>query len=230
MNLILVLILSLLPALAIALLIYFRDIHDREPMRMLVLAFLCGALSFGISIGIGYGLHAVTELDPGDLLDQLIRAFIFVGLIEELSKYGFLRGIFFRSSHFDEPFDGIVYAVMIGMGFATVENVIYIMHGGSETALIRMFTAVPAHAVFAVIMGFFLGEAKVFPTSRGLFSALGLFAATFVHGFYDYFLFISFVPGLWVQAFVSLAIAIGLSWFAMRRHQQDSPHRSDIDD
>ena len=92
-----------------------------------------------------------------------------------------------------------------------------------------MFTAVPAHAVFAVIMGFFLGEAKVFPTSSGLFAMLALFFATFVHGFYDYFLFISFIPGLWAQAIISLLIAIGFTYYAIRKHLRESPFSEDDD-
>jgi RsiW-degrading membrane proteinase PrsW (M82 family) len=230
MEFIFVLALSLAPGLVIALFIYLRDIHQPEPVSMLVKSFALGVVSFFLSLAIGYGLKEVTHLDYSNLIDQLIRAFIFVALLEEACKYLFLRGIIFRSKYFDEPFDGIVYAVMIGMGFATAENVIYAIQGGGSTALVRMFTAVPAHAVFAVIMGFFLGEAKAFPTSASLFGFLAIFFATFIHGFYDYFLFISFIPGLWVQAIVSLIIAIGFTYFAIKKHQRESPHRGDDDD
>ncbi len=227
MQFIFVLALSLAPGLAIALFVYFRDVHEPEPLRMLVRAFLFGVVAFFLSLGIAYGLSAVTNLDYEDLADQLIRAFVFVALLEESCKFLFLRGILYRSKYFDEPYDGIVYAVMIGMGFASAENIIYAIHGGGSTAMIRMFTAVPAHAVFAVIMGFFVGEAKVFPTSSGLYSILALFFAVFVHGFYDYFLFISFIPGLWAQAFISLLIALGFTYYAMRRRLRESPFGED---
>ncbi|MDX1477794.1 MAG: PrsW family glutamic-type intramembrane protease [Saprospiraceae bacterium] len=227
MSLIFLLALALAPGMAIALYIYLKDADEPEPLRPLIMGLSFGVLAFGISIGLGLLLSGVTDIREGDFIQQMIKAFIFVGLIEEGSKFLFLRGVMYRNPNFNEPFDGIVYAVMIGMGFATAENILYVVNGDAGTAIIRMFTAVPAHAVFAVIMGFFVGEAKVFPTSAGLYAGIGLFLATFVHGVYDYFLFISFVPGLWIQAIISLIIAVVLSHFAMKRHQGDSRFKSD---
>lgn len=218
---------ALAPGIAIALFIYLRDIHEPEPIKPLLLGLLAGVLSFFLSIGIGAVLRNVTNIEPTDVVAQLIRAFVFVGLLEEACKFLFLRGYFYRLPHFDEPFDGIVYAVMIGMGFASAENIVYVLHGGGGTALVRMFSAVPGHAVFAVIMGYFVGEAKMFPTSSGLYLTIGLLAATLAHGFYDYFLFISFIPGLWIQAVASLVFAVILTYFAIKRHQQESPFRDD---
>ncbi len=228
MMIIILLALSIAPGIAIALFIYFKDRHKPEPPRLLLGAALCGILSFFIVLLTGGLVDRATDLSPTDVIDQLIRAFVFVALLEEGVKFLFLRSLFYR--YFDEPFDGIVYAVMVGMGFATVENIVYVIQGGGGTALLRMFTAVPAHAVFAIIMGFFLGEAKVFPTSAGLYHMLGLAFATFVHGFYDYFLFIAFIPGLWIQAFVALLITIVLTHFAIRQRQHDSPFRPDDED
>jgi RsiW-degrading membrane proteinase PrsW (M82 family) len=228
METVFLLLLAIAPGAAIVLFIHLKDKHKPEPLRLLFFGVGLGALSFFLSLVIGKLLHEHTQIDSRDVIDQLIRAFIFVGLVEELSKFLFLRGILYR--YFDEPLDGIVYAVMVAMGFATAENILYVIQGGGGTALIRMFTAVPAHGVFAVIMGFFLGEAKVFPTSSGLFHMLGLAFATFVHGFYDYFLFISFIPGLWIQAFVGLLIAVVLTHFAIKRHQRDSPFNPEDDD
>jgi RsiW-degrading membrane proteinase PrsW (M82 family) len=218
---------ALAPGAAIALFIYLRDGHEPEPIRALILGLLAGVLSFFISLGIGYVLHNVTHMEPTDVVAQIVRAFVFVGLLEEGCKFLFLRGYFYRLPHFDEPFDGIVYAIMIGMGFASAENIVYVLQGGGGTALIRMFTAVPGHAVFAVIMGYFVGEARVFSTSSGLYLTMGLIFATFAHGVYDYFLFISFIPGLWIQALVSLIVAIILTYFAIKRHEQESPFRED---
>ena len=66
----------------------------------------------------------------------------------------------YRKKEFDEPFDGIVYAVMVGMGFATVENISYVSQYGLMTGIMRLFMAVPAHASFAIIMGYFMGKAR----------------------------------------------------------------------
>ena len=86
-----------------------------------------------------------------------------------------------------------------------------------------MFTAVPAHATFAIIMGFFLGKAKFTHRKVLYFSVLALVAAAIFHGSYDYFLFISFIPGLWAGAVISLVIGFVLSRKAVRLHQQTSP-------
>ena len=117
------------------------------------------------------------------------------------------------------------YAVMVGMGFATVENIIYVINGGGGTAIVRMFSAIPAHAVFAILMGFFLGKAKFTHKNENLTIALGLIVATVYHAVYDYFLFISFVAGIWILAGVSLIIAIVLSRISIKIHQEASPFK-----
>ncbi len=221
LNTIILLILAIAPGAVIGLYIYLKDPRDLEPTRLIILSVICGVLSFFISLGIGYFLHLNTKVDQGDIIHQMIRAVLFVGLVEEGAKFLFLRGILFNNKSFTHPFDGIVYSVMVGMGFAVTENIIYVMNGGGGTALIRMFTAVPAHAVFAIIMGFFLGEAKVFKTSRSLYSWMALGFATFVHGYYDYFLFLPSIKGLWVQAIVALVIVVGLTHFAIKLRKDE---------
>lgn len=221
MNTLILLIMAILPGLAITMIIYLRDIRKPEPSKFMLVSILFGALSFFISLGIGLLLHKYTNIEKDNFAHQMIRALIFVGFVEEGSKFLFLRGILFQNRHFKEPFDGILYAVMVGMGFAIAENIVYVLNGDGGTALIRMFTAVPAHGVFAVIMGFFLGEAKVFQTSSFLYAGMALGLATFVHGYYDYFLFLSFVPGLWIQAFVSLVIVVVLTHFAIKMRRDE---------
>ena len=129
-------------------------------------------------------------LDQNHLLDVFIKAFFVVGLVEEFSKYVVVRYIAQRNKEFDEPFDGIVYAVMVSMGFATLENILYVYSYGYETGVLRAFTAVPAHATFAVLMGYFMGKAK-FSNRTYVFNLTGLLAATLFHGAYDFFLFIA---------------------------------------
>jgi RsiW-degrading membrane proteinase PrsW (M82 family) len=221
MHTLILLILAITPGIGIALFIYLRDIRKPEPTPLLIVSMGYGVISFFISLGIGYLLKKYTHIEPQNIAHQMIRAVIFVGLVEEGSKFLFLRGILFRNRRFNEPFDGIVYAVMVGMGFAIAENILYVINGDGGTAIVRMFTAVPAHAVFAVIMGFFLGEAKVFPTSSFLYASMALLFATFVHGYYDYFLFLSFVPGLWLQAIASLVIVVVLTHYAIKLRKDE---------
>ena len=119
---------------------------------------------------------------------------------------------------------------MVGMGFATFENVLYVFQYGLPTGVLRMFTAVPAHGTFAVLMGYFLGKAKFSHRNVWVHSILALLVATFFHGAYDYFWFISFVPGIWIGAIVSLIAAFILSRSAIRLHQQASPFIASNDD
>jgi RsiW-degrading membrane proteinase PrsW (M82 family) len=207
---------AVVPGLALALYINFKDPKETKPLGILFQSVLWGVLSFVISILLGILLHNISEIEPKNLADQMIRALIFVGFVEEGSKFLFIRGILFRSKHFYKPFDGIVFSVMVGMGFATAENIVYVLNGDGGTAIVRMFTAVPAHAIFGVIMGYFIGEAKVFKSSSGLFSFMGLFFASFAHGYYDFFLFLSFIPGIWLQAIISLFIIVIITHYIFR--------------
>ena len=219
------LILALAPGIMIIIYIYLKDIHEPEPFSQLALGFGLGILSMLLATGITYLIYDKIHFDDHSMSDMAIKAFLIVALVEELSKYLFIRGVLFRSSHFNEPFDGIIYAVMVGMGFALTENLIYVFKGGGGTAIVRMFTAVPAHALFAVIMGFFLGEAKLEHKHTLLYSVIALIIAILLHGIYDYFLFISFIPGLWMGAVVSLIIGYWFSHKAMEIHQDASPFK-----
>ena len=222
MNLLLLLAMALAPGVAIALYVYWRDEHEREPVGLLLRSFLFGVLSVFLTLAISIPINSLFTIDEQNLTEQAVHAFIIVALIEEFSKFAFVRGILYRNKNFNEPFDGIVYSVMVSMGFATFENILYVFDGGVEVAILRMFTAVPAHASFAVLMGFYLGKAK-FEHKKGYYAFHALGVATLFHGAYDYFWFISYVPGIWLGAIVSLVVGIILSRNAIRIHQQDSP-------
>ena len=152
-----------------------------------------------------------------------------VSFSEEISKYYFLRRFAFRYKEFDEPYDGIMYMLMIGMGFASVENLMYVLgqetfQDGLQVAKMRAWTAVPAHATFAVLMGYFAGLAKFNRANRARLLITGLLLAIAFHGAYDFFLMQQSYPPLVGGALLSLVAAAGLSWRAIRRHQRRSPH------
>lgn len=214
--------LALAPGVAIIVYIYLKDKHEREPVGLLIKSFLYGILSIIVTLIISGAMQPFISIDETNVADQAIHAFVMVALVEEFSKFIFVRGVLFRNKNFNEPFDGIVYAVMVSMGFATLENVLYVMEGGAGTAIMRMFTAVPAHATFGVLMGHFLGKAK-FEHRKGYYAFHALGVAVIFHGAYDYFLFISFVPGIALGALVSLVVALYLSRKAIRLHQAVSP-------
>lgn len=223
MNFLILLALALAPGIAIAVYIYLKDKHEPEPVSLLFTSFMYGCASTLVTLSISWPLDFVVSFKEDDVLHQFGNAFFKVALIEEFSKFIFIRFILYYNKNFNEPFDGIMYAVMVGMGFATLENVLYVFQYGVATGIVRMFTAVPAHATFAILMGYMLGKAKFTHRHEMLYSLAALGIATIFHGAYDYFLFISFKPGVWIGAFISLIVAVILSRKAIRLHQQSSP-------
>jgi len=217
------LLLAIAPICAVILYIYFKDIYEKEPKRLLLSSFLFGAIgSIVITTVFYYILDILIPLNNAySIPQQFIKAFVIVGLTEEFSKYIFVRFYAQPKKQFNEPFDGIVYAVMVSMGFAATENVLYVLESGFSTAILRAFTAVPAHATFGILMGYYMGKAK-FSKNRRLLNICGLLLAVTFHGCYDFFLFMNFIPGIWIGAFISLAIGILLSRKAIKKHQEDS--------
>lgn len=224
MDLMTLLAISSAPAACIILYIYLKDKYEREPIGLLVKSFLFGIVAVIVTFLISFPLDMFVPTDEQDLTQQAVHAFLLVALVEEFSKFLFVRGVLYHDDHFNEPFDGIVYSVMVSMGFATLENILYVSQGGFTTALLRMFTAVPAHATFAVLMGYYIGKGK-FEAGRGYMAIIGLLSATLFHGAYDYFWFISFVPGIWIGAILSLVVGLWLAKKAIRIHQEASPFR-----
>lgn len=217
------LILALAPAAIIMLYIYVKDKYEKEPFRLLAKNFFLGAT---VSIVLTFALSAIaknvfTVTDPTSIFQQFIDAFFIVALIEELSKYLIVRFVAQKNVAFNEPFDGIVYAVMVSMGFAALENVLYVFQYGFGNGILRAFTAVPAHATFGILMGYFMGKAK-FSNNKVKWNLIGLLTATVFHGSYDFFLFINFIPGVYIGAFVSLIIGIDLSRKAIKKHLERS--------
>ena len=222
MNIFFLLAIALAPGAAIGLYIYWKDKHEREPLGLLVKSFFFGVISTLITLLISWPISRLIPLDPTSLTQQAVHAFLLVALIEEFSKFIFVRWVLYPNKNFNEPFDGIVYSVTVSLGFAGLENILYVMDGGVETAVLRMFTAVPAHASFGVLMGYFLGKAK-FEHKKAHYAIYALGVATLFHGAYDYFWFISYVPGIWIGAVIFLIIGIVLSRRAIHIHQQASP-------
>ena len=216
--------LAVAPGIAIMLYVYWSDTHEKEPTRLVLLSFFYGCLSVLVTLTISAILYSFIVLEEDNILHQGIDAFFMVALVEEFSKFIFVRWLIFPKKDFNEPYDGIVYTVMVGMGFATVENIMYVFQGGYSVGILRMFTAVPAHAAFAVLMGYFLGMAK-FRHDVNRYAMFGLISAMLLHGAYDFFLFISWIPGIWLGALISLILGIVLSFKAMKIHREDSPFK-----
>ena len=207
MNLIII---ALAPVLIIAFYIYLRDKYEREPLGQLLLAIIAGSL---ISIPVVFvegwlrtPLHYLAGYPAAAW-----NAFVVAGLTEEVFKFLALMILFWGNRNFNEKFDGIVYACFISLGFGGVENILYVMDGGAGLGLIRAFTAVPAHALFGVIMGYHAGLAKFFPGEKFFRLFLALAMPVLLHGVYDFILmsahpylllaFIPYVAFLWIFGF-----------------------------
>ncbi|WP_276482210.1 PrsW family intramembrane metalloprotease [Paraflavitalea pollutisoli] len=222
--------LALAPGIAIAFYIYYRDKYDREPFENLFISFLLGVISTAPALIIQNNLLPLLEgwIPRFSITYYVVWAFVLVGISEEGSKFMILRLYSYRRRAFNEPFDGIVYSVMVSMGFATLENVLYVTQHGVATGILRMFLSVPAHACFGVLMGYHAGLAKFDQARAPLHFLKGLFLAVFFHGAFDFFLFLQdnpnvtqYVPQLLLisGSLVSYWIAIRLSLRSIRQHE-----------
>lgn len=211
-------IISIIPSLLIAVFLYFKD-KSREYGAYLILAFILGMVSILPAWLLEQLWQSYAPVSEESVAGTLIFAFVGIALMEELPKFLCLRIGFFPRTFFDEPLDGIVYAGMIGMGFAMVENLLYAFEHGMGTTILRAFTAVPAHGVFAVLMGYYMGLAKFDTTNHALLMRKSLLWAVLIHGLYDFFLIQNFVPGLIGLAILVLYVSIYFCMRLIRMHQ-----------
>ncbi|PIF05906.1 MAG: PrsW family intramembrane metalloprotease [Draconibacterium sp.] len=182
------LILSLAPVFIISVYIYLRDKYDKEPLRLLALALLAGAVIVIPVLVIESFLSNFATLFKG-LAVAAWNAFVVAAFSEELMKYAALYLLIWNRREFNEKFDGIVYAVYISLGFAAVENILYVTGSGLNTGVVRALTAVPAHAIFGITMGFYFGMAKFYESERSSLKMKALIYPIILHGIYDFILF-----------------------------------------
>jgi protease PrsW len=183
---------ALAPGLAICIYIFYTDKYNREPRINLFVSFILGCLA--IIPAIIFEKAFETSVD-GTLAGVALFSYGIVAFSEEASKFLGLRFYSYRQKSFDEPLDGIVYSVMVSMGFATLENLLYVLNYaqqgmGLQVGIQRMFLSVPAHASFGVVMGYFAGKAKFSRGNSFILLCTGLLIAIFFHGTFDFFLFI----------------------------------------
>jgi len=170
------LVLAIAPALFIFLYIYRKDCYEPEPLHLVLWVFFLGALAV-IPAGI-------LELP---FPDGLVTSSIAAPVIEETLKFLVVFVAVYRHPEFDEPMDGIVYAMAAGLGFATVENILYVLEGGVAVGIVRAVASVPGHVIFSCIWGFALGTAKFRPASGRKWIILpALSMAMLLHGIFNF--------------------------------------------
>lgn len=223
--------LALAPVFFIFTYVYLSDKYEREPLIYLIITFFLGVLiAFPVTF-VGEFLMDVSGIRPShdSNFELFLYTFFIVAMTEEGMKFLVLRFYNYPHKEFDEPYDGIMYGVAVSLGFAAIENILYVFEAegdGFEIGILRMFTAVPAHAMFGVLMGFFVGKAKFLKNGEGATKTImfGLFSAMFFHGVYNFLLYQE-AELLTLFAFVALAVGIILAKIAMHTHVEDSPHR-----
>jgi len=179
--------LAIAPALICLVYMYIRDKYEKEPWRLLATGVVIGAImTFPIMQGQGF----VARFMPitGQLGEAAFTSFAIASLVEEGFKFIALYLLVWHSRNLNEKVDGIVYAVFISLGFAGVENVLYVLNpqlGGLTTALMRAVISVPAHGLFGIMMGYYFTMAKFEPQNKVRHIFMAFFVPWAVHGLYN---------------------------------------------
>ena len=185
---------AIIPVALLLIFIYRKDKYQPEPIGKLLLTFFVGCFSVIPAVLIESVLMLFSP-DAGvmPLAAGIYDGYVVAGLSEELCKLLLLMLVIWRSRYFDEYFDGIVYAADLSLGFACVENVMYVMSSDDamSIAFSRGLLAVPAHFLFAVIMGYHLSLAKFDPEHRAGHLFQALIYPVLMHGTYDALLMVS---------------------------------------
>ena len=180
---------ALLPAVLLMGFMLWRDKQQPEPVSWLLRGFFLGALSAFGALCITTPLSALGLAPSGfsNMLEATWYSFFMAAIPEEVSKLFFLWLLLRRNPYFDEHLDGVVYAVCVGLGFAALENIMYLFSAGDEwmgVAVARGLLAVPGHFFFAVLMGYYYSMVHFgHHVKRNRLLVIG--APVLAHGIYD---------------------------------------------
>ena len=194
---------AILPAIVLLYYIYRRD-PKKEPLSMLVRGFGYGLVAAVIAITLETIVAVVgfSTDEPSGVIECVMTAFLGAAIPEELAKFIMLWLMLKRNRYFDEYFDGIVYTVSIGMGFAAVENVGYLFTNidqWQEVAVMRGLFSVPGHFAFAVLMGYFFSLVHIGGRHTQRDKWLVLAVPVLAHGLFDALLFIGSLGGIFAS-------------------------------
>jgi len=219
---------ALLPAIVLMVYVYKKDHVEREPVGVILKVFLIGAAMGPVAGLIESMLFKVFESSiTNEIALLIIEYFIGVALVEELCKFFALNTVR-RNPAFNYVFDGIVYGAAAALGFAALENVLYVFDGGMGVAISRAIFAVPGHFADGVTMGCFYGLARKYELLGDRDKVVSYrFASIAIpvleHGFYDTALSTD------VDALILLSLAvdiafIGFAIYLIRRiSKEDEP-------
>ena len=154
-----------------------------------------GVISIPLSlcISIPLGLFGVYPTEATSILGSISIAFFGAAIPEEFAKFFMLWLLLRKNPYFDEKMDGIVYAVCVSLGFAALENIMYLFSNEEaylSVGIARAIFSVPGHFCFGILMGYYYSLARFYPKTPKKNKALILVAPIIVHGLYDSILFI----------------------------------------
>lgn len=226
----LLLALSILPVIVLMVFIYRQDKYQKEPIKSLAKAFIGGILAIPLDFIIIAIINRIWESNT-----VFYSAFWEAGFPEELSKLLVFMVFIWRDKNFDEYMDGIVYATFIGLGFACVENIMYVFSSATEsfgsaihTSVSRAILSVPGHFLFGVVMGYFISLAKFKEGKSWPYLLMGLAAAAAAHGLFDWMLMITGYVSMGLGTIIYIAFLFGdfLLWKLglkyIRKQQENS--------
>lgn len=208
-------IIAIIPAVSIAYAIYLSDRYDKEPVALLLKTFIFGALTVIPVIVVERFLSSFNVFTG--LLGAAYTAFIVAGLTEEYFKRLVVVKLMCKNKYFDEKLDGIVYSVFSALGFAAVENIMYVVFRFSYNPYIGLYRgilSVPAHAIFGVTMGYYLSLTK-FATNKAREKAnyrKSLYMPMLLHGTFN-FILMAGIP----QVGIAIAIYAVYLWITNQK-------------
>lgn len=213
--------------------VYRKDEVEREPAGLVLRVFVIGALS-GIVAGMVEGvLFDVFEaVIPAGVLLVVVEYFVGVAAVEEGCKYFALNTIR-KNPEFNYVFDAVVYSVAAALGFAALENVLYVFDGGMEVALTRAVFSVPGHMADGVLMGVFFGLARKREVRGNTVRARTYYLLAWLlpvieHGFYDSALSLD-SDALAFAAMATDLVFIAIAFALIRRvSKNDAPFNSPV--
>lgn len=201
--------------------------HRRDPASLVIRTFLLGvavAIPVVVVGAIVNGANAPTTASRMPLAEAAFLAFVVAGLVEEFGKFIVVRLSLFESPYFDEPLRGMIYASAVALGFASIENVGYMLQDGPAVIVPRALTSTLAHVFCSGLWGYALGADRRTRLTgdrvRG-YTTLGVMAAILAHGLYDVFIFIDEPP---LSLLVLVAAGAGFAALLVRANR-GSIHR-----
>ncbi len=226
MRFILLFIASIGPGLIWLWLFYRQDRYEPEPVRKILKIYLIG-LVLVVPAGLLEQIWRqpmMNSLQNGDWISFLGLAFLVIALIEEGLKSIGLIWMTVNSQELDEPVDGAIYGITLGLGFASLENLLWASVFGLGVAILRAVVTTFAHASFTGWMGYYISKYRLEPKHEWMFLWKGFLVAFIAHGAYDFLLFLR-NPAASLLAILLIAALLVSLYLVMQAQVKSSPFR-----